>query len=257
MQGVRLQFIVLGLITLFVLPLTPSRSRADEILVAAAASLTDVLREIAQSYQTGHKHKVGFTFGASNFLVRQIDAGAPADIFFSADAAQMDFLEKTGRLEPGTRKNLLSNQLVVIARKDAQLSVASPRDLLKAEVKRIALADPAAVPVGVYAKKYLSDEGLWEKLRSKTIPVLDARATLAAVESGNVEAGFVYKTDAAISGKVRIVFYVPVEKGPKITYPVAIIKDSKKKSAARDFAGYLSSSAGNAIFKKYGFVALD
>ena len=244
------------LMVFFLLLGASTAARADEILVCAAASLTDVLSDMGKAYQSKSKHKLLLTLGPSNFLARQIDEGAPADMFFSADLAQMDMLEKNGRLEPATRKNLLSNQLVMIAPSDSRLAIASPKDLLKAEVKKIALADPAGVPVGVYTSKYLADEGLWDKVKTKIVPVLDVRATLASVESGNVEAGFVYKTDAAISHKVRIVYEVPIEKGPKITYPVAIVKESKKKDTARDFLNYLLSPAGKAAFKKYGFVVL-
>jgi molybdate transport system substrate-binding protein len=232
-------------------------ARADEILVAAAASLTDTLKEIGSSYETKSKHKVSFTFGASSSLARQIEEGAPADIFFSADLPQMDSLDKNGRLEPGTRQNLLSNQLVMIVPADSPLAIASPKDLLKPYVKSIALAEPSSVPAGVYSKKYLQDEKLWDKVARKVIPVLDVRATLASVESRNVEAGFVYKTDAALSKKVKIVYEVPVDRGPRITYPVAIIKDSKRKDAARDFMNYLLSRASKDIFRKYGFVVLD
>jgi molybdate transport system substrate-binding protein len=231
-------------------------ARADEILVAAAASLTDVLNTMGKTYQAQSKHKLVLTLGSSNFLARQINEGAPADVFFSADLAQMDMLEKNSRLEPGTRKNLLSNQLVMIVPSDSRLAIASPKDLLKTEVKKIALADPAGVPVGVYTSKYLADEGLWDKVKTKIVPVLDVRATLASVESGNVEAGFVYKTDAVISHKVKIVYEVSIEKGPKIIYPAAIVKDSKKKEAARDFISYVLSPAGKTIFQKYGFVVL-
>jgi molybdate transport system substrate-binding protein len=244
------------LLALFLLS-AQTTARADEILISAAASLTDALKDIGKAYQLKGKHKILFTLGPSNFLARQIDEGAPADMFFSADLAQMDLLDKNGRLEPGTRKNLLSNQLVIVVPKDSKLAIAAPKDLLKPEVKKIALADPAAVPVGVYTSKYLTDESLWDKVQSKIVPVLDVRATLASVESGNVEAGFVYKTDAAISNKVRIVYEVPIEKGPKITYPVAIVKESKKKDAARDFMAFMLSPASKAMFKKFGFVVID
>ena len=137
----------------------PAHGRADEILISAAASLTDALKEIATSYQTKSRHTVGFNFGSSSGLARQIDEGAPADMFFSADLPQMENLDKKGRLEPGTRKNLLSNQLVIIVPADSKLGLSSPKDLLKAEVKRIALAEPSSVPVGVYSKKYLVDGG--------------------------------------------------------------------------------------------------
>jgi molybdate transport system substrate-binding protein len=169
----------------------------------------------------------------------------------------MDNLDKNGRLEPGTRKNLLSNQLVVIVLVDSKLAISSPKDLLKAEVRKIALAEPSSVPVGVYSSKYLTDEGLWDQVKPKVVPVQDVRATLASVESGNVEAGFVYKTDAAISKKVKIVYEVPLDKGPKITYPVAIVKESKRKDAAREFMNYVESAAAKETFKKYGFVVLD
>ena len=241
----------------FVLAWTETRAWADEILVSAAASLTDVLNEISKDYQSKSKNTVKFNFGPSSGLARQIDEGAPADIFFSADLPQMDNLDKKGRLEPGTRKNLLSNQLVIIVPADSKLAISSPRDLLKADIKRIALAEPSSVPVGVYTSKYLTDEGLWDQVKPKIVPVQDVRATLASVESGNVEAGFVYKTDAAVSKKVKIVYEVPIDKGPKITYPVAIVKDSKRKDAAQDFMSYVQSPAAKDAFKKYGFVVLD
>src|SRR5688572_7346130 len=239
------------------LALIPIAAHADEILVSAAASLTDVLKEISSGYQLKSKHTVKFNFGPSSGLARQIDEGAPADIFFSADLPQMDNLDKKSRLEPGTRKNLLSNQLVIIVPADSKLPIASPKDLLKAAIKRIALAEPSLVPVGVYTSKYLTDEGMWEQVKPKIVPVQDVRATLASVESGNVEAGFVYKTDAAVSKKVKIGYEVPIDKGPKITYPIAIVKESKRKEAARDFLNFVRSPAAKEAFKKYGFVVSD
>ena len=248
----------LSIIALFIAILvTQVDARAEEILVSAAASLTDVLKEIGTEYQAKATNTVKFNFGPSSGLARQIEEGAPADIFFSADLPQMTVLEKKNLFEPGTRRNLLSNQLVIIVPADSKIAISSPKDLLKSEVKKIALAEPSSVPVGVYSKKYLSDEGLWNQVDSKVVPVQDVRATLASVESGNVEAGFVYKTDAAISKKVKIVYEVPVDKGPKITYPAAIVKESKHKDAARDFMNYVRSPAAKDAFKKYGFVVLD
>ena len=248
----------LSSIALFIgILVTQVDARAEEILVSAAASLTDVLKEIGTGYQAKATNTVKFNFGPSSGLARQIEEGAPADIFFSADLPQMAVLEKKSLLEPGTTRNLLSNQLVIIVPADSKLAISSPKDLLKSEVKKIALAEPSSVPVGVYSKKFLADEGLWNQLDSKVVPVQDVRATLASVESGNVEAGFVYKTDAAISKKVKIVYEVPIDKGPKITYPAAIVKESKHKDAARDFMNYVRSRAAKDAFKKYGFVVLD
>lgn len=229
---------------------------ADEILVSAAASLQDVLTEISTAYRVTSKHTLKFNFGSSSALARQIEQGAPVDIFFSADVPQMNALDQNRRLEPGTRKTLLSNQLVMIVAADSKLALSSPADLLKAEIKRIALAEPSSVPAGVYTRSYLAAEGLWDEVKSKVVPVQDVRATLASVASGNVEAGFVYKTDVAVSKKVKIVFAVPVDKGPKIAYPAAIVRESKRKEAARDFLGYLQSPAAKETFKKYGFVVL-
>jgi molybdate transport system substrate-binding protein len=246
-----------AVLVLLLLTYAQTSVTADEILASAAASLTDVLNDISKGYQSKSKNTVRFNYGPSSGLARQIEEGAPADIFFSADLPQMDNLDKKGRLEPGTRKNLLSNQLVIIVPTDSKLAISSPKDLLKADIKRIALAEPSSVPVGVYSSKYLTDEGLWEQVKPKVVPVQDVRATLASVESGNVEAGFVYKTDAAVSKKVKIVYEVPIDKGPKITYPVAIVKESKQKDAARDFMNYVSSPAAKDSFKKFGFVVLD
>lgn len=231
--------------------------RAEEMLVSAAVSLTDALKEIGKAYESKGKNKVRFNFGASSDLARQIDEGAPVDLFFSADLEKMELLEKKGRIERGSQKNLLSNQLVIVVPRDSKLTVRSSRDLLRADVKRIALAEPSSVPAGIYAKKYLESEGVWEKVKDKVVPVLDVRAALASVESGNVEAGIVYRTDAAISKKVKVLYEVPREKGPKIVYPVALIKESRNKEAARDFVRFLLSDTGKRIFEKYGFTVLE
>ena len=244
-------------VLIYALLVTATAARAEEVLISAASSLTDVLKEISTAYEAKFKHTVKFNFGPSSGLARQIEQGAPAHIFFSADLPQMDALDKKGRLEPGTRKNLLSNQLVIIVPADSKRVLSSPKDLLKSEVKRIALAQPASVPVGVYTSKYLSDEGMWERVKAKIVPVQDVRATLVAVASGNVEAGFVYKTDAAVSRKVKITYEVPLDKGPKITYPIAIVKESKRKERARDFLNFVQSSTGKGLFKKYGFVVFE
>jgi molybdate transport system substrate-binding protein len=231
--------------------------QAAEVLVSAAVSLTDALMEIGKTYESNGKARVRFNFGSSSELARQIDEGAPADIFFSADLEKMDALAKKGRIDPDTRKNLLSNRLVLVVPQDSKLNLRVPKDLLQPEVKRIALAQPETVPVGIYVKTYLESEGLWAKVASKIIPVLDVRATLTSVESGNVDAGFVYKTDAAISKKTKVVYEVPLDKGPKIVYPVAAIKESKNKEAAGDFLKFVSSQAGKNVFRKYGFIILE
>jgi len=247
---------VCSIAALFLMTAAPAAS-ADDIVVSAAASLTDALKEIGRMYQSRSKNRVTFVFASSSTLARQIEAGAPADVFFSADVQTMNALERNGRLEPGTRRQLLSNQLVIIVPADKPTVVNSPEDLLDPRVRRIALAEPSSVPAGVYSKTYLESLGLWDKIKPKVVPVLDVRATLASVESGNVEAGFVYKTDAGSSKRVKTVFEVPIGKGPEIVYPVAILKESKSKAVAKEFLNVMVSPSGADFFKRYGFVVLQ
>jgi molybdate transport system substrate-binding protein len=224
-----------------------------EVNVYAAASLTDVMKEIAFAYEKESGDKILFNFGASSLLARQIKEGAPADMFLSADEAKMDELEQAGLIATGTRRDLLSNLLVVVVPSDSKLVIASPEELVT-KSQRIAVADPQAVPAGIYTKEYLTRLGLWQKLEPKIVPTENVRAALAAVESGNVDAGFVYKTDANISGKVRIAFTVAAEQGPPIRYPVALIKEAKEKSAAAEFLAYLQSASARKTFERYGFI---
>jgi molybdate transport system substrate-binding protein len=174
-----------------------------EVNVYAAASLTDVMKEIASAYEKESGDKILFNFGASSLLARQIIERAPADIFLSADEAKMDELEKAGLISTETRRDLLSNLLVIVVPYDSKLGIASPEELVT-KSQKIAVADPRAVPAGIYTREYLTRLGLWQKLEPKIVPTENVRAALAAVESGNVDAGFVYKTDANISSKVRI-----------------------------------------------------
>jgi molybdate transport system substrate-binding protein len=231
--------------------------QAAEITVFAAASLTDSLKEIAASYEKQSGDKITFNLGASSTLARQIEAGAPADIFFSADEAQMDSLAKKGLIDPATRKSRLGNTLVVVVAADSTLQINSAADLTNAAVKQIALADPKAVPAGVYAKAWLTQQQLWPAIEPKVVPTENVRAALAAVESGNVEAGVVYKTDAGISRKVKVAYEVPAKDAPDISYPMALVKESKQPDAAKNFLNYLDSKEAGDIFKKFGFVLRD
>ena len=228
-------------------------ANAEDVTVFAAASLTDAVQEIARAYEASSGNKVVFNLGASNDLARQIQSGAGADVFFSADSAQMDTLERAGLVRAGDRVDVLSNVLVVVVPADSTNSLRSAADL--ASLRRIALADPEAVPAGVYARTYLQSAGLWEKLKEKVIPTLNVRAALAAVESGNVEAGIVYRTDAAASRRVRVAFEVDREKGPRIVYVLAPLASSKK-AAARDLVHHLLSAEARRIYEKHGFIVI-
>lgn len=227
---------------------------AETLRVFAAASLTDALKEIAVGYEQKSSDKIVFNFGASSVLARQIEEGAPADSFFSADEARMDGLDKKNLIVKETRKSKLSNALVIVVASDSTLSITKPADLAGAKVKRLALADHKAVPAGVYAKEYLTKLKLWPAIEPKVVSAENVRAALAAVESGNVEAGIVYKTDAVLSKKVRIAHEVPKAEGPDISYPMAVLKEAKQPELAKTFQKYLESEAATKIFQKYGFV---
>jgi molybdate transport system substrate-binding protein len=230
-----------------------SNLHAGDVNVYAAASLTDALRELASGYEKESGDKIAFNFGASSLLARQITEGAPADIFFSADEAKMDDLQKAGLIATETRRDLLSNALVIVVPNDSSLAIASPGELL-IKTQKIAIADPRGVPAGIYTKEYLSSLGFWDKLESKIVPTENVRAALAAVESGNVDAGFVYKTDANISKRVKIAFSVPIEKGPAIRYPIALVKSAKNQTVAEKFLHYLESEDARKVFERYGFI---
>ncbi|MBA3963426.1 MAG: molybdate ABC transporter substrate-binding protein [Chthoniobacterales bacterium] len=226
---------------------------AAQLTVHAAASLTDAMKEIAPAYEKESSDKVRLNFDASSLLARQITEGAPADIFLSADEAKMNDLEKKGLLAPETRKTLLTNTLVIVVPSDSQLEVHAAADLAKSDFKKIAISEPSSVPVGIYAKEYLTKIGLWDRIAEKMIPTQNVRASLAAVESGNVEAGFVYKTDALISKKVKVALEIPAGEGPQISYPVAVVAASTDLAAAKKFLAYLESEPALAVFRKYGF----
>lgn len=236
--------------------LAAGQALAAEITVFAAASLTDSLKEIAAGYEKTTGDKVSFNFAASNTLAQQIQAGAPADIFFSADEAKMDALEAAGLIAGDTRKDLLGNTLVIITPADGP-AITKPEDLAKPSIKYISLGDPKAVPAGIYAKAYLEKAGLWAALQPKIVPAENVRAAMAVVESGNAEAGIVYKTDASISKKVKVSLEIPAADAPKITYPAAVVKDSRNAQAARKFLTYLADKQADETFRKFGFSVID
>ena len=227
---------------------------AAELTVFAAASLSDALKELTPVYAKATGDTLRFNFGASGALVRQIKEGAPADVIISADELRVDQLEKAGLLLAGTRRTILANQLAVVVAGEGGAPVAGLADLAKPEVRRIAIGEPATVPVGTYAREHLQKLGLWAQVIDKCVPLDNVRAVLAAVEAGNADAGIVYQTDALISKKVRIALLVPQAEGPRITYPVAVLRDAKAPEAAKAFAVFLSGPAAQAVFVKFGFL---
>ena len=207
----------------------------------AAASLTNVLQEIARTYEKSTGDRIVFSFGASNLLARQIAAGAPADLFLSADEASMN------RVQTRMRVNVLSNTLVVIGK-----PIRQPRDLVR--MKSIALAEPSSVPAGIYARQWLESLRLWSAIEPKVIPTDNVRSALAAVASGNADAAIVYRTDARISKRVRVTYVVT--NGPRIVYPFALLRDAEQPAAALRFLHHLRSKQALDTFIRHGFDVL-
>ncbi len=230
---------------------------ASEIQVYSAFSLAEVLEASVKDFKTLSKDSLIFNFWASNILALQIQKGAPADLFLSADEEKMDVLEKKHCVMKNSRQSFLSNTLVIVANSKNPLEIDSPKDLLSSSVKKIAMAESRSVPAGIYARKYFETLGIWEALEMKIIPGENVRATLAMVESGNVDLGIVYKTDALLSKKIKISYAVPWNENPKISYAFAVIQNGKNPAGALIYLRYLASQQGKQLFQKYGFLVLE
>lgn len=236
---------------------TPPTQAAQpvELNISAAVSLKDALNEIQKNYQAKAPNvTLLFNLGASGTLQQQIEQGAPADIFISAAPKQMNDLEAKNLVNKATRKNLVENKLVLIVPQNSTLGLEKFEDITKPGVQKFAIGEPAVVPAGQYAQQVLNKMGLWGQVKDKAVQAKDVRTVLAYVETGNVEAGIVYKTDAASSPKVKIAATAPEGTHEPIVYPVAILSGTKQQQAATDFLAYLTGPESKAIFEKYGFV---
>lgn len=227
-------------------------SQPVNLTVSAAASLSEVAGELRALYEAKHPGvKITYNFASSGTLQKQIEEGAPVDVFLSAGITQMDNLSARGLIEENTRAGLLGNQLVLVAGNAS--GITGFKDLEGPEVSRISIGTPETVPAGSYAKDALISLNLWEKLRPKIILAKDVRQVLAYVETGNVEAGIVYKSDALSRKGVRIVEAAPAGSHKPVVYPMAVIKNSRNKKAASDFASFLAGEEAAKVFEKYGF----
>src|SRR5687767_8530967 len=238
-----------------VLAMPASAQRGGEVLVSAASSLTEVMQRIAAAYQARTGTRVVLNLGASNTLARQIAAGAPVDLFISADETQMDAVRAD--IVAATRVDLLANQLAVAVPADRPRPVRSARDLADPAFKRIALGDPAAVPAGVYARQYLERAGVWPLIQPKVIPAGSVRLALAAVENGAADAAIVYRTDVAAARGARLAFVVPADAAPRIAYPAAVIRSAPHAAAATRLLTFLRGREAAEVFRRAGFVPLS
>ncbi len=249
----RILHLFVALLALLLAPAAIAQERGPVVL--AAASLQESLTEAANVWAAMGHAKPVLSFAASSALARQIIAGAPADLFLSADEQWMDAVASAGMLRPGTRTTLLGNRLVLIAPASSKVRLAPARGFALAKALgtgRLALADPDAVPAGKYAKAALIVLGVWTGVAAKTAPAENVRAAMALVERGVAPLGIVYATDARASKAVRVVGIFPASSHPPIRYPVALLKTSRSGGAA-DFRAFLLSKQGRAIFARHGF----
>jgi len=236
----------------------PKSPGPENLTVSAAVSLKDAFTEIGELYKTKTGRGVGFNFGASGALQKQIETGAPVDLFASAGASQMDELAKKSLIDAATRRDFAQNTLVLIVPKDSKLNAAAFSDLTKPEFRKIAAGNPKTVPAGQYTEQVFEKINLKNELQPKLIFAEDVRQVLDYVVRGEVDAGIVYGSDAFVAGeKVRIAATVPEASHPPIRYPLAIVRDSRQKTAAQEFIELVLSAEGQAVLKKYGFTIVS
>ncbi len=252
------RFLLLGL-TFFLLAGCGSAGHPPNqpitLTISAAISLEDSLDAIAKSYQQAHRdERVECNYGGSGTLQHQIEEGAPVDIFISGGESQMDALQRENLLVPGTRRDLLGNELVLIV-PARSTEIKDFPDLAKSAAKSIAIGDPQIVPAGTYAKQVLEHLGLLPAIQGKLLYTKDVRQALAYVEMGNADAGLVYATDARISNAVRVAATAPSDSHLPILYPIALLKDSKSPEAAHMLLDVLESPESLSVFEKAGFLA--
>jgi molybdate transport system substrate-binding protein len=234
----------------------PARAQTDTVMVFAAASLADALQELVPKFRE-ERIEMQLSLGSSSALARQIQQGAPADVFLSANQEWMSYLDSLGLIEGETRADLLGNALVVVAPKSKGFAVETRKgfDFAGAFEGRLAIGDPAHVPAGIYARQALEWLGWWDGLQDKLVPAADVRAALAYVERGECATGIVYATDAGASAGVEVIATLPAEAHGPIVYPAAVVK-GRSAAAARRLLGLLRSDQAGAVFQQRGFVLL-
>jgi molybdate transport system substrate-binding protein len=248
----------LALLLLLAGPLIAGSLMASDkpLTVFAAASLTDALKEVSDAYTKSTGIAVRLSFAASSALARQIEAGARADVFFSADTEWVDYLQQRSLVDPWTRRNVVGNRLVLIAPTDSKLNLKIGAHFPLAATlgrSRLATGDPDSVPVGRYARSALTSLGVWAEVADRVVRADNVRVALAYVARGEAQLGIVYETDALLEKNVRIVDAFPASSHTPILYPIVSTKNAS--AAAKKYAEFVSGAEAAAIFKKYGFTA--
>ncbi len=237
-------------------PQTAGAAEAD-VMVFAAASTTNAVTEIGELYASRKLGRVKTSFASSSTLAKQIESGAPADVYLSANKKWMDYLEEKKLLFKDSRTDLLSNRIVLIAKADSAIQAIEIAPGFRLIDKlgrdgRLSMGDPAHVPAGMYGQQALEALGCWNDVQKRVAPMKDVRAALALVERGETPLGLVYATDAAVSKKVRVIGTFPPDSHPPIVYPAAAVAEGRA-DAATGFLKFLKTPAARKIFEKYGF----
>ncbi len=240
------------------LPLQALAAATNEITVSAAASLKNSFEEIGKAFEMKEKGaKVYFNFASSGDLMRQIEGGAPVDVFASAATREMDALEGKKLLLPGTRYDFAGNSVVLVRPASGKVGLKSFADLKGKDIKKIAIGNPATVPAGMYAEQALKYFKVWDDIRNKLIFGENVRQVLDYVARGEVDAGIVFSTDAGVrANEVAVAALSPEESHGKVVYPIAVIKKTKNENLARAFVHFVRSPEGRKILEKYGFKAV-
>lgn len=246
----------IGLLILCVLgmPVRAADAPNQELLVFAAASLTNVLDEIGTAYTQQTRQRVKFSYAASSALARQLEAGSRADVFFSADLEWMDYVQGRNLIDRATRRNVLGNRLVLVAPADSKIELKIALGFALGAALgngRLATGDPESVPVGKYARSALTSLGVWNDVADRLVRADNVRSALVFIARGETPLGIVYETDARVEKRVRIVDFFPADSHPAIVYPVAVTAHARP--AARQFVEFLQSAPAQETFKKYGF----
>ncbi|MDV7612246.1 molybdate ABC transporter substrate-binding protein [Acinetobacter baumannii] len=249
-KKLALAYLVLSIGLVFNVP-----AKAESVTVYAAASLTNAINDLEKIYEKQNKVEVKTSYAGSSTLAKQIEAGAPADIFISADTQWMDYLQNKKRVAANDRINLLGNRLVLITPKGQSLNIKLDKttDPNKVFTGKICTGDTKSVPVGKYAKQAFTNLGWWSRIEPKLVETEDVRAALNFVARGECQVGIVYATDAAISKDVKVAGVFPENTHSPIIYPLGLIK---KNSNSAKFYQFLQSKQAKAVFKKYGFSVL-
>lgn len=249
---------VLALAFLSLLLGSATVAQSAELTLSAAISMKEAIEELGREFQRGHPGLVlHYDFASSGELQKQIEAGAPVDVFISAAERQMDELERKRLILPETRRTFAQNTLMVVVPTDSRLKLAAPGDLLSPHIQRVAIGNPKTVPAGQYAEECLRALGLWDSLRAKLVLGENVRQVLEYVARGEVEAGFVYATDAAARGNlVKVAFRPPRDSYRPVLYPAAVVADSRHVKLGEAFIDLLTGQAGQAALARLGFQPL-